>query len=180
MVTAFDVAGALIESQHAQNRTIDKLQLQKLLYLVQGTHMVLWGTPAFRENLTAYESGPVVVAVEKSYREAFPNTNLIAYPIPGSFKPLPTETHEVVDSVLAVFGNWSGTRLESHTKLPGSPWTVVWRGRESRWKPKQSTINGAAIRSWFGSHPIAPEVRVTGSIAEGLARLVSGNTDSRT
>ncbi len=176
MVNAFDVAGALINLQHEQSREIDKLQLQKLLYLVQGTHMVLWGRPAFREELTAYENGPVVVTVEKSYREAFPDSNIITHPIPQSYRPLPSETQEIVGLVLSHFGEWPGPRLEGLTKESGSPWMQVWKGSPSRWRPRASTIRKPLVDKWFGSHPVVPQDAPTRaeSTADAFARLGRG------
>ena len=42
---------------------IGKARLHKLLYYVQGYHLAWRGTPAFEDNIEAWEKGPVVAAL---------------------------------------------------------------------------------------------------------------------
>lgn len=53
MNSALDVAAFIIEEQHAAGRTVDLTQLQCLLYLTQGAHLVFWGQPAFDAPILA-------------------------------------------------------------------------------------------------------------------------------
>jgi hypothetical protein len=50
MVSAYDVAAALIDRAHRLHRSIDKKQLEKELYNVQGLHLALYGERAFTEG----------------------------------------------------------------------------------------------------------------------------------
>ncbi|HET9441993.1 MAG TPA: type II toxin-antitoxin system antitoxin SocA domain-containing protein [Acidimicrobiales bacterium] len=120
-ISAHDVAAALIERQLEAARPIDKLQLQKLLYLVQGVHSACWGAPAFREPIHAYRNGPVVRVVEETYRNATGGMTPLSDPMGGHPERLPFETADTVETVLRHFGSWTGPNLEAYTKRPGSP-----------------------------------------------------------
>lgn len=51
--SALDVAAFIIEEQHKAGRTITLEQLQCLLYLVQGAHLMFWDEPAFNDPIIA-------------------------------------------------------------------------------------------------------------------------------
>ena len=125
---AHDVAALIIREQLAAERPIDKMQLQKFLYIVQGAHFTLWDSPAFREPLSAYRNGPVVKNVESSYRVAFPNTWEIDHAIGGDADRVPESVRDSVDMVLDCFGMWTGPELEAFTKQPGAPWHAAGAG----------------------------------------------------
>ena len=146
--SAHDVAALLIDKQLAAGRSIDKLQLQKLLYLVQGSNLVFWGEPAFREPIHAYRKGPVVRVVEETYREATDAWN-IDRPLGGRPDRLSTEVIETVEEVVRRFGTWSGPALEAFTKDSGSPWVMV-RGNLAADEPStQLEIPVTAMDEWF-------------------------------
>ncbi|HEX7166693.1 MAG TPA: type II toxin-antitoxin system antitoxin SocA domain-containing protein [Acidimicrobiales bacterium] len=155
--TAHDVAAMLIEEQTAAGRTIDKLQLQKLLYLVQGAHVAFWGERAFREPILAFQHGPVVASVERSYREAFGDAD-VDQPLGGDASRLSHELVDTVRTVLRHFGTWTGRNLTSHVKKAGSPWHQA-RGSRPESDVGRDEISLDAIRSWFTTHGLDPARR---------------------
>lgn len=155
MAQVHDVAAALIERQHAQGRTIDKMQLQKLLYLVQGASIARTAKPAFRAAIRAYKHGPVVREVESTYRDVCANADPIPRVLGGNPAKLEPELSAVVDEVLDVFGTWTAPNLEKHTKDSGSPWRRA-RGSTPDGQPSSTEIALKDIVSWFVTHPIDP------------------------
>lgn len=177
MATVFDVAKALIEEQHAANRSIDKKQLQKLLYLVQGAHLELWDKPAFPDDIKAYRNGPVVGRVEWTYRNEYPpGTNVISEPIGGS--SVTSEIADTVRLVLSMFGTWDANELEAYTKTPGSPWRNIWGDRDAR-DTGNDPIPVADIAAWFGRNGTNPSAeRLSDEDRGAFARLAEGDMEA--
>lgn len=156
MVTAHDIAALLITEQNAIGHPIDKMQLEKLLYLVQGAHLELWGTPAFREPILAYRNGPVVREIEATYREATEGTEPLSHPFGGHPERLPDQTVETVHLVLQYFGTWTGPNLERFTKRKDSPWRKA-RGDLPADAHSDMPIEVEHIAAWFRRHGVNPE-----------------------
>lgn len=156
MVTAHDVAALLIAEQHAAGNPIDKMQLQKLLYLVQGAHLELWGTAAFREPILAYAHGPVVRVVEDTYRPVTEGTEPLDQPLGGRPDRLPPEVVESVRLIVQHFGTWTAPNLESFTKRSGAPWHAA-RENVPPGAPSSEEIPIEAIARWFRQHGVNPQ-----------------------
>lgn len=154
--TAHDVAALLINEQHAAGRTIDKMQLQKLLYLVQGANLEFWGEPAFREKVLAYRNGPVVRDVEATYREASVGRDPLQRPIGGHPERLDRQVVETVHTVLRYFGTWEASNLERYVKRGDSPWQLA-RGRIPADASSNVEIPLPTIAAWFQRHGVNPE-----------------------
>lgn len=154
-VSVHDIAALIIEEQHAAGRSIDKMQLQKLLYLVQGANLTFWGEPAFREPLLAYRNGPVVSVVEETYRSATHGRRPLDRPLGGSPSRVSLEVAETVRTVLKHYGTWTATNLERFVKKPGSPWRASRRGLPLR-AASRDEITLPAIAAWFDDNGIDP------------------------
>ena len=48
---------------------ITNLQLQKLIYYAQGIHLAMYGCPIFKDQIKAWNYGPVVPRVYRLYRK---------------------------------------------------------------------------------------------------------------
>lgn len=153
--SAHDVAALIIDEQRAAGRSIDKLQLQKLLAIVQGANLVFWGERAFRDPLLAYRNGPVVPAVEVTYRTVIDGRESITSPLGGQPSRLPPEVVETVRTVLHHFGTWTGPELERHVKGPDSPWQAVRNDLPSSASSK-AEIPAELMRDWFVRRGIDP------------------------
>lgn len=179
MLGAHDVAAALILEQNAAGRTIDKLQLQKLLYAVLGVHFELWGEPAFREPMLAYRNGPVVRGVEQTYRDAVPGREPIRQPLGGHPDRVGQDVRDTISIVLARFGDWSGPALERYVKVEGAPWTTA-RGDLPPEAEGNNQIDTEEIRAWYrthGSNP-SPAYRAGSAEHELLARAAAGDKEA--
>lgn len=150
--SAHDVAAVLIDKQHENGRNIDKMQLEKLLYLVLGAHFAMWNVRAFREVPLAYQRGPVIRNVEDVYRDG-PQT--IPAPIGGDPTKVGPELLATIDLVLFHFGAWSAVRLERFTKLKGAPWSET-RGDLPASAPSDREIAEPLIAGWFRKHGVNP------------------------
>jgi uncharacterized phage-associated protein len=117
VVSAHDVADLV----RARLGDVGTLKLHKLLYFMQGWHMAAYGGPLFREELRAWEMGPVV-------------SDLWADEKYGRSRPAPVSLHDddlaTVDYILDRYGRLTGGDLMRLTHADG-PWRDVFDRRES-------------------------------------------------
>ena len=95
---------------------ISNLKLQKLLYYAQGFSMAAYGEPLFKEDVVAWEHGPVVVEVYEKYKKNGSNY------IPSDTCPasLTTDEKNLIQSIWNVYGQFSAWKLRdmTHNEIP--------------------------------------------------------------
>lgn len=156
---ALAVANAIIHrAQEARCRDLDPMKLQKLLYFAHGWHLAITGKPLMDEHLEAWEYGPVVPSVYRSFRRygAEPISDMgteyrdgyLASPgIPND----DTEVHDLLNKVWAVYSPLSGLELSRLSHTPGSPWDTTVKAAKSfyGYLPKGEDISDELVRSYF-------------------------------
>lgn len=75
MYGVLDVAQYIIRRCHSQGRSISNLKLQKILYFVQAQYLVETGNRCFREEIEAWDFGPVVPEAYHYYK-AYGSANI--------------------------------------------------------------------------------------------------------
>jgi len=123
MTTASEVAKYIIKSL-----PVDNLKLQKLLYYSQAVYLVLHNKePLFKEDIEAWDYGPVVPPVYMEYKKY----GFESIPPADDESTLNFEEMQAVDMTLACFGVLSGPALISQTHYE-DPWKNAYhRGRPS-------------------------------------------------
>lgn len=127
-LSALEVAEVLIITYNANVDTseslygvhdgyLTQLQLQKLLYYVQGITATIFGNKAFRDDICAWSYGPVVSDVYKEYKVYGSN------PISSSSLKHPNVSdglQKVIDLVVSSYGNFTASYLIrlSHEEEP--------------------------------------------------------------
>jgi len=104
--SALAVAAAIVERLHP----IDTLKLEKLVFYAAGEYAALTGLPLFPEELEAWEYGPAVYDIWKTYR-AFDDDRAIVKPRNGDSSKLTDLALGCVDSVISKYGSISGPKL---------------------------------------------------------------------
>ena len=66
--SAGDVADLFLYWAAREGDVITNLKMQKLLYYAQAWHLVHFGHPLFRDDIEAWEYGPVVPAIYRKYK----------------------------------------------------------------------------------------------------------------
>lgn len=117
MATAQEIARYIVCFFQEAGDPVSNLKLQKLIYYVQGWHIALReGRPAFDDRLEAWTHGPVHPGVYRMFKDFRWSPITVRLDKPSLDEGL----KEVVDTVLAVYGSYSGFELESltHDELP--------------------------------------------------------------
>lgn len=66
---AYDVALYFLNMAKINQQSIDSLKIQKMLYYAQAESLVFCGKPLFKENIEAWDNGPMVYDVYRKFRE---------------------------------------------------------------------------------------------------------------
>jgi uncharacterized phage-associated protein len=124
----------------ASGDAITNLELQLLLYFVQGVHLVARGDALFAADLVAGAHGPLVQEVYDRYRQYGPG----AIPTRAHLDPsaVDSETVAVLEEGLGAYTQYViwGQRTAAHD---GPPW---------RDTPQGAVIPTAAIHQFFADH----------------------------
>ena len=124
---ALGVANAVLDSAEHLGLSVTPLQLQKLLYFVNGWHMeVNGGKPIALEPFQAWDYGPVSPIVYHALKRYG------ASPIDGratdrwSGEPVQADLDRdqtaLIDEVMRIYGRLSGAQMVHLTHKDGTPW----------------------------------------------------------
>jgi len=97
---------------------ITNLKLQKLLYYAQGCYLALTDNPLFKEDILAWEHGPVVNEVYQKYK--INGARGIQYD-EKFCENIDEQTQNILKQVYEVFGSYSAWALRNKTHQE-APW----------------------------------------------------------
>lgn len=97
---------------------ITNLKLQKLLYYAQGCYLALTDNPLFKEDILAWEHGPVVNEVYQKYK--INGARGIQYD-EKFCENIDEQTQNILKQVYEVFGSYSAWALRNKTRQE-APW----------------------------------------------------------
>lgn len=145
-ISAIRLASELIRRLHVLGRQTTNLDLQKLAYFAHGWHLALLGTPLVDEEFEAWRFGPVLPSVYHKFKVFSSNPVPFDYPLVLWEKPIDsnTDTSQLIDRVLAVYGKTPSFDLVNMSHAPDGPWAAAW-DRSSF----SSTIDNDEIRKYF-------------------------------
>ncbi len=124
------VAHEILQQNKAKGRTTTPLQLIKLAYLAHGWNLAFYSAPLFLEDIKAWRYGPVIPSLYnkvKHFRDRPIDTDLCADKA-EVFK-IPEDQQQVINEVMRVYGEFSGTQLSALTHQEGTPWTQTEHGQ---------------------------------------------------
>jgi uncharacterized phage-associated protein len=138
------VANYLLDLASRQNRQIDPMQMQKLVYFAHGWCLALRDIPLVVQRIEAWRYGPVIRELYTAFRDAgsdpitHPAYDVVLRDRQLSLRPRTFDTEEedgrlsrddarrLVEQVWKVYGEFSGIQLSNLTHQPGTPWHDTW------------------------------------------------------
>ncbi len=105
--------------------TLNETKLQKLLYIIYGTYLVMEGEPICDEEPRAWPYGPVFDSLQ---RDLAKRSNLEFETLKSSkYEKILTDkrTAKIFDKVLDNFGGWSSEQLCEWSRKSGSAWATT-------------------------------------------------------
>ncbi len=139
MPTCFDVAHFyLSKAKPDDGDFMTNMRLQKLAYYAQGLSLAILGCPLFEEEFEAWDLGPVIPELWKTYR------HFGALPIPQESEEVARsrfslEQLQVLNLVYQEYGQYSGWKLSKMTHSE-PPWLTT---------PKNNRIDKDTLKAFF-------------------------------
>ena len=118
---AMNIAKYIVNKAYSEDYPVSNLQLQKLLYFVQGESIQRLGDTAFPEELEVWSYGPVVRDVYKEFKMYGAKPIYCNY----SNTIVNEELNSLVDEILEKHGKKSAWYLVQMTHAEGTPWKVA-------------------------------------------------------
>ncbi len=135
------IANKIIASADAdQGSVISNLQMQKLLYYVQGYNLAFYDKPLFEDEIVAWQYGPVVVRAYDSFKGFGKSSISLLENQP--IADLSEEEEGVFNEVLDVYGQFNAIKLMNMTHEE-RPWRTVF------YKNPQGVISKDLLRDFF-------------------------------
>ena len=137
---------------HDSGRPLTHIEVQKLLFFLEGWHLATVGDSLFDEEFQAWANGPVIKTVyERLLRYS-------AHSIPRSeiksldFAILGSLTLDLISRVFKTYREYDPGALIGLTHLPGTPWAQV-RNAHGIAKGATSTviIPKTCMKEWFSA-----------------------------
>jgi len=126
MYDVLTVADAILKIAKGKGQMLTPMQLVKLTYIAHGWSLALRGKGLFRNQIEAWQYGPVIpdlYHVTKCYgRNPIPFTDI------GDVDDvrLASEDAQFVEQVFQRYGHFDGIKLSYLTHKPNTPWTKVY------------------------------------------------------
>jgi len=109
------------EEYHTDISKITNLELQKLLYYIQGICLVVYKKVAFKEHIYAWDYGPIVYEIYSKYKDYKINEiNII------SEQKLSRGLENIINTVLDGYGKFTGGQLIDLTHEE-EPWLSTYK-----------------------------------------------------
>ena len=126
------IANVLIEKGQRDGRLFDPLQIAKLVYLCHSWMLGLHGRGLIRQNIYAWQYGPVVPRLYHSLKKY--KSAPVTEPIKGiESADLDRPERDIIEQVYGIYGDFTGIQLSHITHEDGTPWDITWstKGRDS-------------------------------------------------
>lgn len=140
MYNALDVAHYIIKRCNDTGQLVSNLKLQKILYFVQAEFLVATGDACYREQIEAWDFGPVVPEVYRRYKSY--GSAGIPYYCNDSMIPISNIDQELMNAIIDKCAGYSASQLVeiSHHQDP-------WR---DAYKPyRNCPISNDSIKRYF-------------------------------
>lgn len=124
MKDARTVANRFLERAEQSGDPLTPMQLLKLVYMAHGWMLGLKGRPLIRDDIEAWQYGPVIPNLYRAIRQ------FKSRPVEGRLKTrdagLDADEADIVDQVYDIYGHRSGPALSRLTHQADSPWAKVY------------------------------------------------------
>lgn len=129
MADTLNVANRFLALAGERRDTLTPMQLLKLVYIAHGWMLGLYGVPLIRDEVQAWQYGPVIPKLYNAVRRyrSQPVEQAISS---NANDPLSPQEESVIKQVYDIYGNMSGPALSRLTHAVGTPWALTYRDGE--------------------------------------------------
>jgi len=119
------IANRFLTLAEEQSDTLTPMQLLKLVYIAHGWMLGLYGTPLIRDEVQAWEYGPVIPKLYSRTRK-FKSSPVQGALDQRSRAALTPREQDLIEQIYDKYGHLSGPALSRITHAPGTPWASVY------------------------------------------------------
>jgi uncharacterized phage-associated protein len=154
------VANYFLDVAEASGRTLDPMQIQKLVYFAHGWNLAIAGDALIDDTIEAWQYGPVIPTLYHEFKHFGKG------PITRKASMLRVVDHDkwvfiepaidatentkgtrhILDLIWDVYGGLTGIQLSNLTHGPDTPWKITWQQAQGR---KNVDIPDGLIRQYF-------------------------------
>lgn len=122
------VANRLLERAANVGDALTPMQVLKLVYIAHGWMLGLYGRPLIRDDVQAWQYGPVIPRLYNAIRQF--RSQPVCGPLPSNHEVLDTQELSIVDQVYDIYGQLSGPELSRMTHAANTPWQITYKPNE--------------------------------------------------
>jgi len=122
------VANRFLERAVENGDAITPMQLLKLVYIAHGWMLGLYGRPLIRDDVQAWQYGPVIPKLYNAIRQF--RSQPVHGPIHAPTEELDQQEASIVDQVYEIYGHLSGPQLSRMTHADNTPWQLTYKPGE--------------------------------------------------
>lgn len=157
------IANYFLELAAQQDKQIDPMQMQKLVYFAHGWCLGLKDAPLVLERIEAWRYGPVIRELYSAFRDA--GSSPITHPAYDAIfnggclsSCIPSidnqdedgmiskdDAKRLVEEIWKVYGGFSGIQLSNLTHERGTPWDKTWEDSQGT----NAVISDELMREYF-------------------------------
>ena len=122
------VANRFLDRATASGDSVTPMQLLKLVYIAHGWMLGLYGRPLIRDDVEAWQYGPVIPRLYNAVRQF--RSQPVVGPLSAADEILDRQEMSVVDQVYDIYGKLTGPHLSRMTHAKGTPWQLTYKPGE--------------------------------------------------
>ena len=121
-----DVALYLVACANEKKIVVNITKVQKLLYIIYGTYLRVFGKRLLDEHPQAWPYGPVFPLTRTVIKRKI-KTEYLSFPMDSVNQELRQDANlnKTIDFVLSHFGKWNAGQLTEWSHRDGSPWALT-------------------------------------------------------
>ncbi|GER00806.1 hypothetical protein JCM17845_14290 [Iodidimonas gelatinilytica] len=125
MANSISVANYLLTLAEESDATLTPMQVLKLVYIAHGWNLGLYGKPLIKEEIQAWQYGPVIPRLYKLIKKF--RSNPVQGPLSGVQEhDLKDKEKDLIKQVFKIYGKKTGPALSRLTHQAGSPWALTY------------------------------------------------------
>jgi uncharacterized phage-associated protein len=159
------IANYFLDRAEADGRTLDQMQVQKLVYYAHGWHLGLYSQPLINQSIQAWRHGPVIAALREEFKTfgANPITSrareavfqqgriqLKAVRLSDYADHDRERTEQLLARIWETYGKFSAIQLSKLTHEVGTPWHDVYVACGQH-IPSGTDIPNDSLRDYFAA-----------------------------
>lgn len=119
------IANRLLQLARAGGKPLTPMQVLKLVYIAHGWMLGLYGRPLIRDDVQAWQYGPVIPKLYNAMRSYGGGVVTSEITAPAN-DDLDGQEEDIVRQVFELYGSKTGPALSRLTHADGTPWDLTY------------------------------------------------------